>query len=96
MTVEVKKCQEGMQENMETIRRHWWLFTGGEYKCTLFHVVFSCITGPDKCFQVGFHRNGVEDEVEEEVQLLLHRLKPAPQPLLHPLQLSSVPLRPHN
>ena len=35
------------------------------------------------------------DEVEE-VQLLLHGLKPAPQPLLHPLQLCSVPLRPHN
>jgi len=97
MTVEVTRCQEGMLENMETICRHWW-FSQVEDKCTLFQVVCSCITGPDKCNQVGFHsktEGGAVDEVEE-VQLLLHGLKPAPQPLLHPLQLCSVPLCPHN
>ena len=78
----------------------WRLYagTGGRHRWMINALCFmffcSCITGPDIYIQVRC-QDGVGVEVRE-VLLLLHGLKPAPKPLLHPLQLCSVPLSPHN
>ena len=40
-----------MQENMETVCRHWWSSQVKD-KCDLMFLFVCCITGQDGCFQV--------------------------------------------